>query len=79
MKEKIAILAPATLEHLAACRTEEEVILVGTLAIRGFCAEVIDEILQEHRRLSARIMIDTFRYWQERSEKDLFSMLLQQP
>ncbi len=73
MKEKIAILTPTTLEQLADCRTEEEAVMVGTLTLRGFCSEMIDEILQEHRRLSAQITKDTFCYWNERSESDLFS------
>lgn len=53
MKEKIATLAPTTLEQLADCRTEEEAVLVGTLASRGFCAEMREEILADHRRLRA--------------------------
>lgn len=72
MQENVAILTPATPEQLADCCTEEEVMLVGTLAIRGFCAEIMNEILHEHRRLSAQIMMDTFSCWQEQSG-ELFS------
>lgn len=59
IKDRIAILSPATPGQLADCHTEEEAMLVGTLAIRGFCAEMIVEILQEHRRLSAQTREDT--------------------
>lgn len=69
MKEWVEVLTPATSAQLDTCCAEEEVLLVGALASRGFAQDVVAEILQEYRRLSARVELNSFAVWQEAGDK----------
>lgn len=53
----IATATPATEEHLAECRTIEEMVLVAALASRGYHLDQIDEIIADYRRIMIYVMV----------------------